>query len=87
MLALGVFAAWLAALGFARLRTPLERLHAITFLNAVAGAALVAAAFITEGSSTRPWKSVLLWALLLLSGGLLAHATGRALLIRDAERQ
>lgn len=87
LLALAVLIAWVAALGFARLRTPLERLHVVTFLNIVLGATLLLAAGITDGPSVRMLKSVLMWVGILLSGALLSHACARTLRLRDAERR
>lgn len=77
----------LAALGCLRLATPLARLHAVTFLNVVGGATLVVAAFITDGWGTRPLKCLAVWLTLLLAGSLLSHATGRALLLREARHR
>jgi multicomponent Na+:H+ antiporter subunit G len=77
----------LAALGCLRLQTPLARLHAITFLNVGGGALLVIAAFITDGVGTRSLKCLAVWLTLMLSGSLLSHVTGRALLLREARHQ
>ena len=79
-----VLAAWLGCAGFIRLRAPLDRLHCVAFVNAAAGAALVAAAFAADGASSRSFKTLLLVAAALLSGAALAHATGRALLLRGS---
>lgn len=82
-----VAAAWIAALGFRRLRTPLERLHAVTFVNVAGGGALLVAAFAADGLSPRAVKCAALWLATLLIGALLSHVTGRALHIRDGERR
>jgi len=66
-------------LGLLRLRTPLDRLHCVTFVNCAAGGALLLAALAQEGFSDRVVKLGLLLILLLLGGALLAHATARAL--------
>ncbi len=86
-LALAVLAAWIATAGFLRLRTPLERLHAVTFLNVAGGGAVVIAAWLTDGFSPRALKCAALWLATLLIGALLGHVTGHALHIRDGERR
>jgi len=86
-LVLAVATVWIAALGFWRLRTPLERLHAVTFVNVAGGGALVLAAVATDGLSPRVVKCVALWLSTLLIGALLGHVTGRALHVRDGERR
>lgn len=77
----------LASLGCARLATPLARVHAVTFLNVLGGATLVVAAFVTDGWGTRSFKCLALWFTLMLAGSLLSHATGRALLLREARHR
>lgn len=79
-----VLAAWLGSAGFARLRSPLDRLHCVTFVNAACGAALAASAFVADGWSDRALKVVLLVAAALLSGAACAHAAGRALVLRGS---
>ena len=85
-LAILVAAAWLGAVGFSRLRRPLDRMHCVAFVNVVAGTALVVAAFVADGPSTRAFK-ILLIALLSVGGGAaMSHATGRALWTREPDR-
>lgn len=84
LLAVLVAAAWLGCAGFARLRSPLDRLHCATFVNAVCGVALVAVAFTADGVSDRALKAVLLVAASLLSGAAITHAAGRALVLRGS---
>lgn len=79
-----VLAAWLGCAGFARLRSPLDQLHCVTFVNAACGAALAVVAFVADGASDRAFKILLLVAAALLSGAALAHATGRALVLRGS---
>ncbi len=79
-----VLSAWLGCAGFARLRSPLDRLHCVTFVNAACGAALAVVAFVADGASDRAFKILLLVAAALLSGAALAHATGRALVLRGS---
>ncbi len=87
LLAVVVGVVWLGCLGFARLRTPLDRLHCVAFVNAAAGTALCVAAFLADGPSTRAWKILLTVIVSLCYGAALSHASGRALWLRaDAER-
>lgn len=89
-LVLLVATAWLGALGFARLRAALDRLHAAPFISAGAGFFLLVAGVLTDGASVRVAKIVLILLASLLAGAASSHAIGRALLNRrsvpDAER-
>lgn len=82
LLALAVITAWLGAIGLVGLRTPLDRIHCVTLVNVTAGLALLLAAIVTDGASTRVAKVVLLVAAVLWVGAALSHATGRALWLR-----
>ena len=82
-LALAVGAAWLGALGFLRLRSPLDRLHCTTFVLASSGPLLGFAAILDEGLTTRSIKLVVLVVALLCTGAATSHAVGRALYLRD----
>ncbi len=84
LLVLIVLSAWLAALGFARLRAPLDRMHTGAFVNATAGAALVVLGFVSDGVSVRALKIVLIVTVNLVAGAAMSHATGRALTLRTA---
>jgi multicomponent Na+:H+ antiporter subunit G len=86
-LALAVLAAWIGTLALWRLTTPLGRLHTVTFVNVAGGAALVLAAWLTDGLSPRALKCTAIWLATLLIGALLSHVTGHALHIRDGERR
>ena len=86
LLGLLVAVTWLGCLGFARLRTPLDRLHCAAFVNAAAGALLTAGAFAADGPSVRAFKVLLMVAVSLLAGAALSHAAGRALLYRGRFR-
>ncbi|HJS87836.1 MAG TPA: monovalent cation/H(+) antiporter subunit G [Acetobacteraceae bacterium] len=83
LLAAATLSAWLACLGFARLRGALDRLHCATFAAATVGPAVLVAAFASQGGSPSVAKVVFLLACLLLSGAALSHAIGRALIWRD----
>ncbi len=84
LLAAAVLAAWLGAAGFLRLRGALDRLHVVAFVNVLTGIAVTAAALLGDGVSQRSGKIVLIWLLTLVTGAALAHASGRALLLRGS---
>ena len=84
LLLLAVLMAWLGCLGFARLRTPLDRLHCVAFVNATTGVAVLLAAWLEDGASIRCCKVLLIIGIALVSGGAMSHATGRAVLQRGA---
>ncbi len=84
LLGLALLAAWLGCFGFLRLRTALDRLHCVTFIAAGAGLPIVVAAFVADGGSDRAFKILLLAVVQLAAGAALAHAVGRALLLRPA---
>ncbi|HEX4024935.1 MAG TPA: monovalent cation/H(+) antiporter subunit G [Steroidobacteraceae bacterium] len=86
-LVFAVAAAWVGVAAFARLRTPLARIHAVTFVNLTAGGAITLAAFLSEGLTSRTLKCALLWAAVMTIGALLSHASGRALMLRDGQRR
>lgn len=77
-----VGASWLGVWGFARLKSALDRLHCIAFVNVVSGLGLIGAAFVSDGISDRVFKIVLIVAVNLLSGAVVSHATARALSLR-----
>lgn len=84
LLAVAVLAAWLGCAGFARLRTPLDRMHCVAFVNATAGTSLALAAFVADGVSVRALKILMVVGLSLLVGAATSHVTGRALLLRGS---
>ncbi|MCR0981234.1 monovalent cation/H(+) antiporter subunit G [Roseomonas populi] len=86
LLAAMVAAAWLAAAGAARLRGPLNRLHAVAFVNIACGLPLAVAAFVTDGASARALKVAAIVLLSWLVGAATSHATGRALVKREEAR-
>ncbi len=83
LLAIVVLATWLGCAGYARLRTPLDRMHCVAFVNATAWVALTAAAFVSDGCSGRALKILAITVVNLLAGAAMSHATGRAVLLRD----
>ena len=82
-LALAVACVWLGCFGALRLRRPLDRLHAVAFVNASAGILVAVAAFLADGVSTRSVKLACLVAFVLVAGSAVSHAAGRALALRD----
>lgn len=84
LLAVVVLAVWLGGAGFLRLRSPLDRMHCVAFVAATAGAALTAAAFVSDGVSDRALKILSFTVVSLLTGAATSHATGRALLLRGS---
>lgn len=86
LLAAAVLAAWLGAVGFARLAWPLDRLHCVTFVNITCGALILAAAALWGGSPDDVIKVAILLGALLVGGAAIAHATGRAILERRSSR-
>ena len=82
-LALAVLSAWLGGFGALRLRSPLDRLHAVSFVNAAGGVTLALAAFLADGVSTRSVKLACLVVAVLVAGSAISHAAGRALALRD----
>ena len=83
LLVIVVLATWLGCAGFARLRTPLDRMHSVAFVNATAWVALTVAAFVSDGFSSRALKILAITIVNLVAGGAMSHATGRAVLLRD----
>ncbi len=79
-----VGASWLGVSGFVRLKSALDRLHCVAFVNVVSGLGLIGAAFVSDGISDRAFKIVLIVAVNLLSGAVVSHATARALSQRGA---
>lgn len=82
-LALAVLSAWIGCFGALRLRSSLDRLHAVAFTNSSAGVLVVVAAFLADGISTRSVKLAVLVAFMLVTGAAVSHAAGRALALRD----
>jgi multicomponent Na+:H+ antiporter subunit G len=82
-LAVAVLAAWLGCFGAIRMRSALDRLHAVTFVNAACGPLVAAAAFLADGISPRSVKVACIVAFILATGSAVSHAAGRALMLRD----
>ncbi|MCJ2027031.1 monovalent cation/H(+) antiporter subunit G [Methylobacterium sp. J-067] len=83
LLGCAVAATWLSALAILRMPRALDRLHAVSFLNIVAGIAITAAGFVSDGVSVRSLKILLITVLLVGFGAVITHAAGRAMLLRE----
>lgn len=83
LLALAVASAWLGAIGFARLKSSMDRLHCATFVTLGSGLPVVVAAFVEDGVSQRPFKLLLLFAVALVAGASVNQAIARAIFTRD----
>lgn len=86
LLALGVAASWLAALGMLRLSDAFARLHCVSFAGAAGGICFTAAVLVEQGGSTLGLKSIAATVLLLLTGAVFVQATARGLRFRDQFR-
>lgn len=82
LLVLLVAGSWLAAVGFVRLRGPLDRLHCVSFVSAGAAPLLTILGFAADGIDGRSLKILVIAVATLANGTALAHATGRALRLR-----
>lgn len=78
-----VLSAWIGCFGVIRMRSALDRLHAVTFVNAAAGVPLALAGLLADGVSARSVKLAALVVFVLATGAAVSHAAGRALLLRD----
>lgn len=82
LVGLGVAACWLAAFGLLRLPDPFARLHCVGFSGAAGGACFASATLVDRGGDPLGFKSLAAVLLLLLTGAVFVHATGRALRLR-----
>ena len=83
LLGMAVIAAWIGALGFARLTSALDRLHCAAFITVGCGLPIVVAAFVADGPSTRAFKMLLLLVVALVAGAAVNQAVARAIFTRD----
>ena len=83
LLAIAVISAWVAAAGFARLTSALDRMHCVAFVTLGCGLPIVAAAFLADGFSTRAFKLLLLFVVALVAGAAVNHAVARTIFTRD----
>ena len=83
LLALALASAWLGAIGFARLRSSMDRLHCATFITLGAGLPIVVAAFVADGPSQRAFKILLLFIVAFVAGASVNQAIARAVFTRD----
>ena len=82
LVGLGIAASWLAAFGLLRLPNAFARLHCVSFAGAAGGFCFTAAVLIDRGGDPLGFKSLTTVILLLLTGAVFIHATGRALRLR-----
>lgn len=87
LVGLAVAAALFGAVAFHRLRSPIERLHAGSFVAVAAGVPLVVAGFVSEGLTGRTLKLTAIVIVLIVAGALGNHAIARALLYRGGQRR
>jgi multicomponent Na+:H+ antiporter subunit G len=78
----GVASGWLAAFGLLRLPDVFARLHCVSFAGAASGFCFAAAVLVDRGGDPLGFKSAATVVLLLLTGAISVHATGRALRLR-----
>lgn len=81
-LGVAVLSAWIAALGFARLTSPLDRLHCVSFVTIGSGLPVALAAFVADGPSIRAFKILLMVVIGLVAGSVVTHAVARAMFTR-----
>jgi multicomponent Na+:H+ antiporter subunit G len=86
LLACGVFAALMSALGLLATRDPYDQLHFTGPATVIAPVAIAAAVLVEEPLSSAGIKAVMVAAIMLATGPLLLHATARAALIRERGR-
>lgn len=78
-----VASCWLGVLGMWKMRTPMQALHYLALPATAGAAALVAAVFVETGNSQVAWKTVMIWAVMLATNSIVAHATARAFRARE----
>ena len=83
LLGLALVAAWIGAIGFARLESSMDRLHCASFTTLGAGLPVVIAAFVADGPSQRAFKILLLFVIALVAGASVNQAIARAIFTRD----
>jgi monovalent cation/proton antiporter MnhG/PhaG subunit len=86
LLGLAVVAAWLAALGLVRLRSPYARLHMAGYAGVVSGLFVTLAVIASDPLSAASLKALIIYAALVFNGAVLTHAIGRAMRLRDVSR-
>jgi small basic protein len=77
LIALGVVAAWAGCLGFLTGASTSKLIHRPIFLAGTTGTALVLAALVQDGATVRVGKMLLLVAMLLVTGIVLAKGLSR----------
>ena len=82
LLVVAVLGAWFGAYAFLHFKTPLERIHAVTFTNIVTLGAIMLAGFCAKGITSQTLKCGFIFIITALFGALLSHAIGRAIHFR-----
>lgn len=83
LLAVVVASCWLGVVGMWRMPTPVQALHYLALPATAGAAALVMVIFVETGNSQIAWKAVLIWAVMLATNSIVAHATARAFRARE----
>jgi monovalent cation/proton antiporter MnhG/PhaG subunit len=86
LLVLGVGSALLSAVGLLATRDPYDQLHFTGPATVIAPVAIAAAVLVEEPLSSAGVKSVLIAIVMLGTGPVLIHATGRAARVRERGR-
>lgn len=86
LLAFGVLIALLCALGVLVMRNPFDRLHYLGPATTLGPLAVAAAVLVAESEGQAKIKSVLVAAVLLMTGPILTHAIARAAWLRGGGR-
>jgi multisubunit Na+/H+ antiporter MnhG subunit len=83
LLFLTVAASWLGTIGLLMPRSAYDRLHAVGFASVTTGLLGMAAIIVQQPLASSALKAVIIAAVSIVGGTVLAHAIGRALRIRD----
>jgi multicomponent Na+:H+ antiporter subunit G len=86
LLTIAAASSWIASVALLRLGS-LSRLNAVSFINIAGGGAVTLAVWIVDGMTARSAKTVLIWFVLVLSGAVSSHVTGRAIHLRSGEKR
>lgn len=82
-LAAAVVFCWIATLGAWRMRRPIQSLHYLSLAGTVAIAFLTFALFLKFGWNSASMKALLICGILIATNSIGAHATARAIRVRE----